>query len=380
MRIRVGDKKGTVRWNGRLDGQPDSAEWMGVEWDSPEEGKHDGTYEGKRYFTPIFNSNSCSFIRKRSVDQVEFVSCLTEKYGNKLFESISLFSTNISCCSLNEVSNASIVRELDLSDTLIDSLQVLQRIISKFPFLEILRLNKIRLNLDEVECSFPSIKTLSLCSSLIDSAAFLALFPNLVTLNLSKVPIKSSLLFALPTSIRELHLEGCGLTEFHLPNRSFDLLNLNNNRMESLSFSTANILYIENNQISNWESLFIEPKPKIRSIYVHGNEKYFNWHLLLPSVELVNGSQFERLKPLAAPPINEMTVEFSFNSAKSDNFLIGKNVSLDKIFTYIIRKYKIPVKKKMIFQVNEQSVVFPNWQISYPPNEEFIFIKYDGSN
>jgi tubulin-specific chaperone E len=40
---------GTVRYIGGVDGA--SGEWLGVEWDDPQRGKHDGAKDGKRYFS-----------------------------------------------------------------------------------------------------------------------------------------------------------------------------------------------------------------------------------------------------------------------------------------------------------------------------------------
>jgi dynactin complex subunit len=39
----------TVRYIGLVDGT--EKEWLGVEWDDPLRGKHDGELKGKRYFT-----------------------------------------------------------------------------------------------------------------------------------------------------------------------------------------------------------------------------------------------------------------------------------------------------------------------------------------
>lgn len=39
---------GTVRFVGLVDNT--TGTWLGVEWDDPERGKHDGVKDGKRYF------------------------------------------------------------------------------------------------------------------------------------------------------------------------------------------------------------------------------------------------------------------------------------------------------------------------------------------
>jgi tubulin-specific chaperone E len=40
---------GTIKYVGEVDGT--NGIWLGVEWDDPSRGKHDGTKDGKRYFS-----------------------------------------------------------------------------------------------------------------------------------------------------------------------------------------------------------------------------------------------------------------------------------------------------------------------------------------
>ena len=48
-RLIVGHHRATVRYVGQVDNQ--TGTWVGLEWDDPTRGKHDGTHGGKRYFT-----------------------------------------------------------------------------------------------------------------------------------------------------------------------------------------------------------------------------------------------------------------------------------------------------------------------------------------
>lgn len=48
-RLRLAGHAGTVRFVGNVDNT--SGIWLGVEWDDPKRGKHDGLKDGKRYFT-----------------------------------------------------------------------------------------------------------------------------------------------------------------------------------------------------------------------------------------------------------------------------------------------------------------------------------------
>lgn len=48
-RIRHSGSNGTIRYIGPVDNT--TGTWLGVEWDDPHRGKHDGVRDGKRYFT-----------------------------------------------------------------------------------------------------------------------------------------------------------------------------------------------------------------------------------------------------------------------------------------------------------------------------------------
>ncbi|XP_071079244.1 tubulin-specific chaperone E-like [Haliotis cracherodii] len=70
---------GTVKYIGQV--APTKGIWLGVDWDEPDRGKHNGTHEGKRYFETR-NPKSGSFLRPK---KAEFgVSCfeaLRDRYG-----------------------------------------------------------------------------------------------------------------------------------------------------------------------------------------------------------------------------------------------------------------------------------------------------------
>lgn len=53
--VKIGERRSydgalcTVRYSGEVAGT--SGLWLGVEWDDPSRGKHDGQHKGVRYFT-----------------------------------------------------------------------------------------------------------------------------------------------------------------------------------------------------------------------------------------------------------------------------------------------------------------------------------------
>ena len=48
QRVSINSVLGTVRYIGPVEGTGN--EWLGIEWDDPSRGKHDGSHKGKRYF------------------------------------------------------------------------------------------------------------------------------------------------------------------------------------------------------------------------------------------------------------------------------------------------------------------------------------------
>ncbi|KAM0287712.1 hypothetical protein ACHAQH_000243 [Verticillium albo-atrum] len=72
----------TVRYIGEVAGT--TGTWLGVEWDDPSRGKHDGNHQGVRYFECLSRSRAgASFVRpsRRADKPQSFVAALLEKYA-----------------------------------------------------------------------------------------------------------------------------------------------------------------------------------------------------------------------------------------------------------------------------------------------------------
>lgn len=74
--------RATVRYVGGVDGQ--DGEWVGVEWDDPGRGKHDGAHDGKRYFECSGaepGTKPASFLRVHKIKpSVTFATAIRAKY------------------------------------------------------------------------------------------------------------------------------------------------------------------------------------------------------------------------------------------------------------------------------------------------------------
>jgi tubulin-specific chaperone E len=81
----------TVRYCGPLPGQ--NGDWLGVEWDDPDRGKHDGLYKGKRLFDTLSPSPICaSFIRATRIpdEPRSFLQALRYKYAEDDLEQAAI--------------------------------------------------------------------------------------------------------------------------------------------------------------------------------------------------------------------------------------------------------------------------------------------------
>uniref|UniRef100_A0A8C2Y5B7 Tubulin-specific chaperone E n=1 Tax=Coturnix japonica TaxID=93934 RepID=A0A8C2Y5B7_COTJA len=78
-RVLCGTEYGTVRYVGSV--PPTAGIWLGVEWDDPQRGKHDGTYEGTQYFK-CRHPRGGSFIRPNKANfGVDFLTAIKGRYG-----------------------------------------------------------------------------------------------------------------------------------------------------------------------------------------------------------------------------------------------------------------------------------------------------------
>ncbi|OIW35549.1 RNI-like protein [Coniochaeta ligniaria NRRL 30616] len=116
----------TVRYIGPVAGT--SGSWLGVEWDDPTRGKHDGQHKGVRYFEcKIKSPTSASFIRPtRPHDgKTDFLTALHEKYATEHeAQKPIVFSTKVA----EEVGFAKISRQQaqlhELKIVILDSLRL----------------------------------------------------------------------------------------------------------------------------------------------------------------------------------------------------------------------------------------------------------------
>ncbi|XP_026130660.1 tubulin-specific chaperone E-like isoform X1 [Carassius auratus] len=198
-RVSCDGERGTVRYVGPV--LPTTGLWLGVEWDDPERGKHDGSHEGVRYFT-CRHPTGGSFVRpKKASFGVDYVTALKQRYevelqeviGEELkissktvmmvgFEDIkqkqrleNLTEVGLRRCEVsgpgaeNEIRNTTpLAQSLDLSGNLLSSWEVLAAITEQLESLRELQLSQNRLSISSepsrLSPAFSCLRLLSLNS------------------------------------------------------------------------------------------------------------------------------------------------------------------------------------------------------------------------
>ncbi|XP_060797024.1 tubulin-specific chaperone E [Neoarius graeffei] len=177
-------ERATVRYVGTV--PPTTGLWLGVEWDNPERGKHDGSHEGVRYFT-CSHPTGGSFVRpKKASFGVDYLFAVKQRYEMELdqaigeevtvstrtvmmvgFESIlekqqveNLEEIVLTNCGVsgpgpeNEIrKNTPSVVSLDLSRNLLSSWEVVAAITEQLEKLEVLCLRDNRLRISSNPCN-----------------------------------------------------------------------------------------------------------------------------------------------------------------------------------------------------------------------------------
>ncbi|GBP07114.1 Tubulin-specific chaperone E [Eumeta japonica] len=148
-RLKIGDNYGTVRYVGEVFGYKGT--WLGIEWDDPKRGKHNGTVDGKHYFYSIHPTVG-SFIRPGKVGP---------------FESLE---------------DAARERYLDYTGNALDEQLIKETQASiQAPLFEIVGMDKIA----RKQSKFEQLCEISVDNCPINSAGYLNEFINLTSLNLS---------------------------------------------------------------------------------------------------------------------------------------------------------------------------------------------------
>ncbi|XP_004578580.1 tubulin-specific chaperone E [Ochotona princeps] len=323
-RVEVNGERATVRFSGIV--PPVAGLWLGVEWDNPNRGKHDGSHEGTVYFK-CRHPTGGSFIRPNKVNfGTDFITAVKNQYvledgleedgkkeivwGNKPVKTVGFDRLIKVKSQLSKLENACLqgctiscagdegviaktcpnIKTLDLSENLLSSWEEVTRIAEQLQHLEVLILsrNKLRFPSDSPSLTgtFSMLKVLVLNRTEITWAEVLACasgWPVLEELSLESDGIFISerptnvlqTLKLLDLSSNQPMDENQLFLIAHLPR--LEKLNLSNTGISSIHFPDAEIgcktsmfpslqyLIVNDNPISQWS--FINELDKLQSLH-----------------------------------------------------------------------------------------------------------------
>uniref|UniRef100_A0ABI7Z5K9 Tubulin-specific chaperone E n=1 Tax=Felis catus TaxID=9685 RepID=A0ABI7Z5K9_FELCA len=261
-RVEVNGEHATVRFSGVV--PPVAGLWLGVEWDNPARGKHDGSHEGIVYF-------KCSQLSK--LQEVSLRNCVVSCAGDK--GAIAKACPNI--------------RRVDLSRNLLSSWDEVLSIADQLKHLEVLNLSENKLHFPSVSPSlagtFPALKVLVLNRTGITWAEVLRCAPGwpvleelylksndisiserpadvlqtVKLLDLSSNPLideNQLFLIAHLPRLEQLILSDVGISSLHFPDAGTGC--------KTSMFPSLQYLVVNDNQISQWS--FINELDKLQSL------------------------------------------------------------------------------------------------------------------
>ncbi|KAF9360459.1 hypothetical protein BGX26_009287 [Mortierella sp. AD094] len=266
QRIESEHIKGTLRFIGEV--PPTKGEWIGVEWDDKDRGKHSGEHNGTKYFDCLFpGTGSFTRISHKIETGSTLLQVLTERYVDKektaedlylgqsgvkvdvfdfdrvkdrqknlhLMEIVGLANTNVeSAADFDETQKACpAIKDLDLTSTLISTWQDVADICAPLTQLDVLRLSRNRFQplvaQPSLGQSFASLRCLALNRVYLSWDEFEFLEPSMPNLRILQIgfnmftelgktdpasPIASQKVKGL-INLEDLHLEGNLLADWN---------------------------------------------------------------------------------------------------------------------------------------------------------------------
>ncbi|XP_073345711.1 tubulin-specific chaperone E [Pagrus major] len=195
-RVSCDGERATVRYVGPV--PPTAGLWLGVEWDHPERGKHDGSHDGVQYFT-CRHPKGGSFVRPANVSfGVDFLTAMQQVYQTNTEEVLT-----------------------DASSEKLDWMRLRERSFEKLPTVLLTRSEVNGPGADgEIRKTAPNVKYLDLSGTLLccweDVSAVSQQLDHLENLQLSnnrlQLPSDVSAHVQAFSSLRVLALNSCDLT------------------------------------------------------------------------------------------------------------------------------------------------------------------------
>ncbi|KAG0272967.1 hypothetical protein BGZ95_011240 [Linnemannia exigua] len=285
QRIELEYSRGTVRFLGTV--PPTKGEWIGVEWDTEERGKHSGEHNGTHYFTCTIPGTG-SFTRPSPNIKVgqSLLEILKERYVDEeltaedlylgetnvkvdvydfdrikkknsqlhLMQIVGLANTNVvSAADFEETQKACPeIQDLDLSSTLISSWQDLADIVAPLSKLTVLRINRDRFH------------------PLTTQPSFEFAFKNIRCLAMNRVYISWDEMNMLEPSLPNLEILQIGFNLFTELGKSDETSPIAEQKVKG--FAKLENLHLEGNKFVDWNQILrLSRLPSLKSLDLSEN-------------------------------------------------------------------------------------------------------------
>uniref|UniRef100_A0A8C3TUP2 Tubulin-specific chaperone E n=1 Tax=Catharus ustulatus TaxID=91951 RepID=A0A8C3TUP2_CATUS len=246
--------------------------WLGVEWDDPQRGKHDGSYEGTQYFK-CRHPKGGSFIRPNKANfGVDFLTAVKDRYGLNDKQDVQYGTGNtvvFGTKTVEFVGMDSVAEQQSENKMRFPSTSTFTS--SAFSNLKILALNQTEITwtevllcaqgwpvLEELYLSSNSITVLERPDNVLQTLKLLDLSDNqLLDGN------QLHLIAELPR-LEQLILRNTGISSIHFPDAEFGC--------KTKMFPLLKRLAINDNKISQWSSINeLDKLPSLRALQCNNN-------------------------------------------------------------------------------------------------------------
>eukprot|EP00057_Strongylocentrotus_purpuratus_P030796 XP_782736.2 PREDICTED: tubulin-specific chaperone E [Strongylocentrotus purpuratus] len=275
-RILSEEQYGTIRFVGLV--PPTEGLWLGIEWDNPERGKHDGSHNGTQYFQ-CSSPTSGSFLRPKKADLgIQFLDAVSSRYIPENIETADVEDSLVVSCKAVEMVGA----------------EKIARTQSSFENLKSVALHEMRISRagdEKVADKLPNITSLEVSQNLLPSweelSKITSSMQKLKILDVSEnrlaIPTNPSSLCSAFCALEQLFLNRCNVTWKELLISAPMWPKLKNlhacfNRISNLerpakgTFDHLELLNMEENQIESWEDVLqLGHLPRLEGLILNSN-------------------------------------------------------------------------------------------------------------
>ncbi|KAH3669543.1 hypothetical protein WICMUC_004965 [Wickerhamomyces mucosus] len=395
----------TVKFVGEIPAWKDEIA-IGVEWDNPLKGKHNGIFQGVEYFK-VSQLNSGSFLKsKRKHDgTIEFYESLLNTYaedykqqeikiGSKKVESYGFEKLQLLQSDFNYLKNISLSRkrinrfdldnynnkfkgnlqnlqEIDLSFNLFEEFNQILTILQCLNIKKIVLIgNRFNFFIPQVEIKIDSVESLDLSLTFINEVIISELpllFPKLKELSLGYNnfnSLKSDIIYFPCLKTLDLSYNEFKEIPKNLQNlSSLKKLNLNNNLiriLQKITFQNIEELDIRRNQIENWNEIdqLFENFPNLKNLRINDNPIFEKLTIEESEFNIIarSSSSLLQLNGVTITSQERINAELYFVSKINDGSIVEfKEAKFDEL----IQKYQ-KIKKNSDHNNNNKQIIKSN--------------------